>query len=60
MRPGGETVIFIRHLELSSLSFRVLKLLRPPAHFLRSQAPVSRISQKLGRFIALPVAGAAG
>jgi len=43
-RAGAETVIFIRHRELISLSFQVLHLLRPPARFLRSQVPVSRIS----------------
>ena len=40
----GESVILFRHSKLNSLSFRVLKLLRPLARFLRSQAPVSRIS----------------
>ena len=47
-RTAGETVIFIRHRELNSLSFRVLKLLRPPTRFLRSEVPVSRIGQKFG------------
>jgi hypothetical protein len=40
--------VFIRHLALKCLSFRVVKLLRPLSRFLRSEAPMSRISQKMG------------
>ena len=47
-RTSGKIFIFIRHLALKCLSFRVVKLLRPLSRFLRSEAPMSRISQKLG------------
>lgn len=47
-RAGGETSISIRHFELSSPSFWVIKLLRQSARFLRSEVPVSRIGQKFG------------
>jgi hypothetical protein len=46
-RSNGETSISIRHPELSSLSFWVIKLLRQLARFLRSEVPVRRIGQKL-------------
>ena len=44
---SGKIFVFIRHLALKCLSFRVVKLLRSLSRFVRSEAPVSRISQKL-------------
>jgi hypothetical protein len=39
-------IVFIRDLEDSSVSFRVLKMQRQQAGFLRPQVPVSRIIQE--------------
>src|SRR5512143_2764100 len=45
---SGKIFVFVRHVALKCLSFRVVKLLRPLSRFLRSEAPMSRISQKVG------------
>ena len=45
---SGKVFVFI-HLVLKCLSFRVVKLLRALSRFLRSHAPVSWISQKVGQ-----------